>query len=146
MNEAIDRSREQIDAAWLRSDADGITRHLADNAVLLPPQGPRLEGREQINAWLRGLFAQCTMTELAMPERDLTVSGDLAFERSLYQWTLSPKDGGEVIRDEANWVGIWQRDPNGVWSEICGIWNSTLPAIDDSRQAAGQGASAAANT
>jgi uncharacterized protein (TIGR02246 family) len=145
MNEAIDRTREQIDAAWLRGDADGITRHLADNAILLPPHGPKLEGRDDINAWLRGFFAQCTMTELAMPERDLTVSEDLAFERSLYQWTLSPKDGGEVIRDEANWVGIWQRDQNGAWSEICGIWNSTLP-VTGSGQAAEKGASAAATT
>jgi ketosteroid isomerase-like protein len=35
MNREIDSAREQIDAAWLRSDADGITRHLAEDAVLL---------------------------------------------------------------------------------------------------------------
>ena len=35
---SIDRARKEIDAAWLRSDADGITQHLAEDAVLMPPE------------------------------------------------------------------------------------------------------------
>jgi uncharacterized protein (TIGR02246 family) len=125
--EAIDPLRQQIDAAWLKSDADGITRYLAEDAILLPPHGPRQVGREQINSWLKELFRLYTMTDLAMPERELAISGDLAFERSLYEWTLTPRDGSQPIRDQANWVGIWKRDSNGTWAEVCGIWNSTLP-------------------
>ena len=128
MSKEIDSAREQIDAAWLRSDADGITRHLADDAILMPPNEPKQVGREAINEWLRGLFQHYAMTELAMPERELTVSGDYAFERSVYEWLLVPKGEGQSIRDRANWVGVWRRAANGRWSEICGIWNSALPA------------------
>jgi uncharacterized protein (TIGR02246 family) len=125
--EAIDPIRERIDAAWLRSDADGITQYLAEDAILLPPNSPRQVVRPQINNFLRELFRHYRMTELAMPERELKVEGDVAVERSLYQWTLTPVDGGETIRDEANWIGIWERSPDGSWAEVCGIWNSTLP-------------------
>ncbi len=125
--ELIDPIRERIDAAWLRSDADGITQGLAEDAILLPPNAPRQVGRAQINAFLRELFRHYTMTELAMPERELKVEGDVAVERSLYQWTLTPVDRGEPIHDEANWVGIWHRGSDGNWAEVCGIWNSTLP-------------------
>ena len=125
--ESIDPMRERIDAAWLRSDADGITRYLAEDAILLPPHAPRQVGRKQINNWLKELFQHFTMTELAMPERELTVSGDMAFEHSLYEWTLTPRDGGEAIHDQANWVGIWKQGADGTWAEVCGIWNSTLP-------------------
>jgi uncharacterized protein (TIGR02246 family) len=125
--ESIDTIREQIDAAWLRSDADGITRYLAEDAILLPPNAPRQMGRAQINEFLRELFRHYTMTELAMPERELKVSDDMAVERSLYEWTLSPNNGGEAIHDQANWIGIWQRESDGSWAEVCGIWNSTLP-------------------
>ena len=125
--EAIDPIRERIDAAWLRSDADGITRYLAEDAILLPPHAPRQVGRDQINRWLKELFRHYTMTELAMPERELIVSGDFAFERSLYEWTLTPLHGGDAIRDQANWVGIWKKDAEGSWAEVCGIWNSTIP-------------------
>jgi ketosteroid isomerase-like protein len=125
--ESIDAMREVIDAAWLRSDADGITRYLAEDAVLLPPNSPGLMGREQINRWLTEFFQHYAMTELAMPERELTVSGNLAFERSVYEWTLTPHRGGEPIRDQANWVGIWKQSPDGSWTEVCGMWNSALP-------------------
>jgi ketosteroid isomerase-like protein len=140
--ESIDPIRERIDAAWLRSDADGITRHLAEDAVLLPPHAPRQVGRQQINGWLKELFQHYTMTELAMPERELIVSGDLAFERSLYEWTLTPRDGGEPIREQANWVGIWKENGDGTWAEVCGIWNSTLPLpAGPSMQAVGEASS-----
>jgi ketosteroid isomerase-like protein len=139
--ESIDPIRRRIDAAWLRSDADGITADLAEDAILLPPNEPPQIGRQQINAWLRELFRQYTMTELAMPERELTVSGDLAFERSVYQWTLTPVDGGEPLHDRANWVGIWRKQRDR-WQEICGIWNSSLPlhGVDPAQQIA-EGAS-----
>ena len=123
---SIDRAREEIDAAWLRSDADGITRHLAEDAVLMPPHDSKKVGRQLINGWLRGFFDHYTLTDLAMPEREVTVAGDYAIERSLYEWTLRPKDGSEPLRDQANWIGIWRRDRDG-WSEICGMWNSTQP-------------------
>ena len=123
---SIDRAREEIDAAWLRSDADGITQHLAEDAVLMPPHDTKKVGRQLINSWLRGFFDHYTMTDLRMPEREVTVAGDYAIERSLYEWTLRPKDGSESLHDQANWIGIWRRDREG-WSEVCGMWNSTQP-------------------
>lgn len=122
----IDRARELIDAAWTRSDADGITRYLAEDAVLLPPNDTPKTGREAINAWLREFFKHYSMTDLSMPERQITVSGDVAVEASSYRWKLLPKDGGEPIADEVNWVGIWERRGDRGWMEVRGIWNSTL--------------------
>jgi ketosteroid isomerase-like protein len=141
--EAIDLIREQIDAAWLRSDADGITRHLDEDAVLLPPNSPRLVGREQINRWLREFFQHYTMVDLAMPEHELTIVGSMAVERSVYQWRLVPKEvGAGSIRDEANWIGIWRKSPEGTWAEVCGIWNSALPMVGVHSSAAAEAAGA----
>ena len=125
--EPIDRARKQIDAAWLTDDADGITRHLEEDAILMPPHDSKKVGRQQINTWLRQFFQQFSMTELSMPEREVMISGDWAFEVSRYEWTLVPKGGGEAVRDQANWVGIWRRRGDGTWVEAKGIWNSTLP-------------------
>jgi ketosteroid isomerase-like protein len=140
-NLSIDTIRERIDAAWLRSDADGITEYLADDAILLPPNSLRLVGREQINRWLKEFFQHYTMTELAMPERELTISGDLGFERSVYEWTLASREGSETIRDQANWIGIWRQSPDGSWAEVCGIWNSALPVTGVHSAAAAETAS-----
>ena len=125
--ESIDRAREQIDAAWLTSDADGITRHLAEDAILMPPHNSKIVGRQQINAWIRQFFEQFDMTELSMPEREVVMTEDWAIEVSRYEWTLVPKGGGEAVRDQVNWVGIWRRLTDGAWVEAKGMWNSTLP-------------------
>ena len=125
--EGIDRARDLIDQAWTRDDADGITRWLAADAVLLPPNDSPKLGRESINAWLREFFEHYSMTDLTIPERQVRVSGDLAVETSTYRWKLVPKKGGEPIGDEVNWVGIWERGADGAWREVRGIWNSTRP-------------------
>jgi ketosteroid isomerase-like protein len=125
-SQAIDRRRELIDGAWIRSDADGITNYLAEDAVLLPPNQAPLVGRSAINGWLREFFKRYTLTDLSMPERQLTVSGDVAIETSSYSWKLVPKDGSEPIDDEVNWVGIWERRGGREWMEVRGIWNSTI--------------------
>ena len=125
--ESIDRARNEIDAAWLSGDADGITRHLADDAVLMPPHDAAIVGKQQINVWLRNFFEHFAMPELAMPERELILAGEWAFERSLYEWTITPKGAGEPMRDKANFVALWRRAPDGVWREVRGIWNSALP-------------------
>jgi ketosteroid isomerase-like protein len=107
--------------------ADGITQHLAKDAVLMPPHDSKKVGREPINAWLRGFFQHYTMTDLAMPERELTVAGEWAIERSLYEWTLRPKDGSTPLRDQANWIGIWRRDRDGA---LCGRRSGACGARD----------------
>jgi ketosteroid isomerase-like protein len=123
----------------LRSDADGITQHLAEDAVLMPPHDTKRVGRNTINAWLRGFFEHYTMTDLAMPEREVTMAGDWAIERSLYEWTLRPKDGSAPLQDQANWIGIWRRERDGTWSEACGMWNSTRPLPSATQVGAGTG-------
>jgi len=135
--ESIDRARKEIDAAWLTGDADGITRHLAEDAVLMPPNDAPITGRQQINVWLRGFFEHFAMPELKMPERELILAGDWAFERSLYEWTITPKGVGEVTHDRANFVALWRNGPDGVWQEVRGIWNSTLPVAAIASQPSG---------
>jgi ketosteroid isomerase-like protein len=120
------RRVELIDAAWTESDAEGITRYLAEQAVLPPPNTAPLNGRNAISAWLSEFFRHFTMTDLRMPERRLTVSGDLGVEVSRYTWKLVPKHTREPIVDDVNWIGIWERGQDGEWREVRGIWNSRL--------------------
>jgi ketosteroid isomerase-like protein len=126
--EGIDRARNLIDAAWTRSDPDGITRYLAEDAVLLPPNSPPLTGRPAINAWLREFFKHYALTDLERPERRVTLSGDIAVEASSYRWRLVPHDGGPPVSDAVNWMALWERRGDGEWVEVRGMWNSTLPA------------------
>jgi len=125
--EAIDLARKKIDAAWLSEDADVIMAYSADDMILMPPNMERKTGREEIRSFLQGFFDHFTMTELKTTEREVIVSGDWAFERSSYEWVIVPEGGDEGIRDQVNFIGIWQRQSDGAWREVRAIWNSTKP-------------------
>lgn len=79
---------------------------MAEDAILMPPNNSKIVGRQQINTWIRQFFEYFSMTELSTPEREIILTGEWAFEVAQYEWTLVPKDGGEAVRDEVNWVGI----------------------------------------
>ncbi len=125
--EAIDQARKAVDAAWLSEDADIIISHLADDVIFMPPNVGKVTGKEENRNFLQGFFDHFTITELKTMEREVVVSGDLAFERGLYEWVIVPEGGGEGISDEVNFIGIWQRQSDGAWREIRAIWNSAKP-------------------
>ncbi len=125
--EAIDQARKAVDAAWLSEDADIIISHLADDVIFMPPNVGKVTGKDENRNFLQGFFDHFTMTELKTMEREVVVSGDLAFERGLYEWVIVPEGEGEGISDEVNFLGIWQRQPDGAWKEVYAIWNSTKP-------------------
>jgi ketosteroid isomerase-like protein len=125
--EAIDQIRKAFDAAWLSKDVDVIVAYCADDIILTPPNVGMVTGKEDFRNFLQGFFAMFTMTEIKTLEREVVVSGDLAFERILYEWMLVPDGGEEGIRDKINFIGIWQIQPDGAWKEIRAIWNSAKP-------------------
>lgn len=124
---SIDQARKEIDAAWLSEDADVIIAHTADDMILMPPNVGMQSGKEEIRSFLQGFFDYFTMTELKTIEREIIVSGDWAFERGLYEWVIVQEDSGEEINDQVNFIGIWQRQSDGMWKEVRAIWNSTKP-------------------
>jgi ATP-binding cassette, subfamily B, bacterial len=76
---SVDRAREEIDAAWLRSDADGITQHLAEDAMLMPPHDTSLAALLTIGV-LCALFARVALhtVEGAVSLGDLAIFGGVA--------------------------------------------------------------------
>jgi len=101
--------------------------YLADDTILMPPNVGRIAGKEGNRNFLNGFFDQFTMTDLKTTEREVLVSGDFAFETTLYDWVIVPKGGSEGISDQVNFIGIWQRQSDGAWREVRAIWNSTKP-------------------
>ena len=92
----------------------------------MPPNNSKIVGRQQINTWIRQFFEYFSMTELSTPEREIILTGEWAFDVAQYEWTLVPKDGGEAVRDEVNWVGIWHL-ADGTLVQTRGMRNSSLP-------------------
>jgi ketosteroid isomerase-like protein len=111
--------------AMVKPDADWdawAAAHYAPDAMLLPPNGPAVQGRKAIAEYLAS-FPPITHFEVV--DLDVVGAGDLAYIRGTYDMTLSPPDGPS-FRDVGKYIEIWRRQADGSWRCSADIFNSDV--------------------
>jgi len=110
--------------AWLAAQNDSaIGAIYAADAVLMPPNMPRVSGAEAIRGFWAGLWP--IKATLALTPVTIRVSGDWAIEEG--NWTMSiPAPAGEQ-KDNGKYLVSWRKDA-GTWHAVQDIWNSDNPA------------------
>ena len=105
-----------------------VSFYYAEDAVAMPVNEPIREGREAI---LSGFIKENEMYDSSQLDssiaEDVRVSGDLAMVRGADTGINTPKGGGEPIKYNIKWVGIFERQPDGTWKCICEIGNDNNP-------------------
>ncbi len=102
-------------------DAAGVAAHYTDDAVLLPPDAARVDGRERIQgAWQR--FIDADYRDVTMTTQEVDVFGDVANEVGTISATAPGKDGdrGQMV---GKYVAVWKRGRDDTWSLHRDIWN-----------------------
>jgi ketosteroid isomerase-like protein len=118
--------QKRVDAAIVTGDIDTYATLLTRDAVLMPPNGPAVVGRDAILAWSRA-FAKAFSFEAYHPmDAEVAVAGDWAFKRAAFCVTLVPNGGGEKVVDTGKFIIIYKREADG-WKVSRDIWNSDGP-------------------
>ena len=112
-----------IIAADNAGDLDAVVAHYADDAVLLPPNGRIVEGKEAIRERYRTGFERFRF-EVSITLKETKVSGDWAFNRGVTKGRLVPLAGGEARSLNDQYLMILRRMPDGAWKIARLIWNS----------------------
>lgn len=129
-------ARAQIDelvADWERwiaaSDVDSMAALLAEDARVLPPNEPAIEGRAAWISWARSMFGHGTWTEDIITE-SVVANGPIAIERGQYilNFTPGPNSPPDAVAmsDTGKYLWHWHR-PDGRWQLVDAIWNSDRP-------------------
>jgi len=121
---AIEAITEQYADAFKRGDAAAIAALYAEEARVLPPNGPTVVGREAIQNFYQGAIDACGCDDFQLTILEVGVVGDLAYEIGEYV-TIHPVEG-ETIRKQGKYVYIWKRE-NGEWKIDVDIFNSSPP-------------------
>lgn len=133
-----DRERESLlrtDREWASTigtgDVDRMVSYWTDDAILMPPDGPALTGKQAI----RGYVAEA----LKIPGFSITweakqavvsATGDMGYTVAANRVTAPGPDGSPVtVIGKA--VTVWRKEPDGQWRCVLDIWNA------DSKQGAG---------
>ena len=125
--EALDRLREAHAAALNDGDADAWVACFTADAVQMPPNHPANVGTEEIRGWSGGMLAAFRAEFLLAPEEVQPAGADWAFESGTYTITLTPRAGGDAMRDAGKYITVYQRQDDDTWLMARDIWNSNNP-------------------
>ena len=120
----------RLDEEFMRAAATGDGEALVDafyahDAVLLPPNQPAAEGRENIRRVLQGLM-DSGVSSIKLETTVTGTAGDLAYGRGRYTLSINPP-GGAPITNVDKYVVVYRRQ-GGTWRAVADIFNSDQPA------------------
>ena len=123
---ALRAVNDEYRRAWLASDAEGVMRLFAPDAVLMPHHGlPPVIGSAEIRAFWFGPGPATTITRLDLQLDDVSVRNGtgLVRGRSQVEWTLAKDGGTERWRNAGTFLTVLRRGPDGAWRITHHMWD-----------------------
>jgi ketosteroid isomerase-like protein len=108
-------------------DADRLADgYWSDDARLLPPNHPQVDGLSAIRDFIQGMF-DAGFGDLTLDTRQIETSGELTYGIGRYTMALRPP-AGEPVRDQGKYLVVYRRQPDGGWRVIADMFNSDQAA------------------
>jgi len=121
------RDAEWAAAASEGKDVEKTVSYWSDDAVIIPPGQPVVEGKAAIRAFVTDSF-KIPGFKVHWVSKDVTFSpdGKLAYMRSANEMTV-PGPDGKLTQLSGRAVTVWRRDPDGQWRCVVDTWNDPPP-------------------
>jgi uncharacterized protein (TIGR02246 family) len=132
---AVNALRGKFTAAFNSNDAGALAALYADDAIVMLPNQPAVEGRTAIQALYDGMF-KANAAKIAINPLETQVAGDWAYDRGTATTTITPKSG-KGVEESDKYIVVLKRLPGGLWKVYRDISNSNsaLPAPTASKSA-----------
>ncbi len=119
----IAASAERFEAAYNSGDAAAMAALYTPDGAVLPPDAPRIDGRDGIQAMWQS-FMDAGVEDLELETVELESHGASASEVGTFTLTAPDGAGGRVAA-AGKYIVLWQRGEDGVWRLHWDIWNSS---------------------
>ena len=105
-------------------DVDKLMRLYVEDAVLIPPDAPTIDGADAVRASWTAFFSEWSVIEATSIIDEIIVGGDWAWSRGHYRETNQRKSDGEIVIEGGRFSSIWRKQPDGSWRIARDMWNS----------------------
>ena len=112
-------------AAVAAGDREAVLAYWADDAVMMPPGQPVLNGKDAIRSFLDATDNIPGFAIRWEPiNAHLSDDGNMGYliERNV---VTMHNDDGQPLETHGNVVTIWRKDENGVWKCVVDTWTET---------------------
>jgi len=111
-------------AALNAKDAKAAAALYAEDAVLIPPGEPIVQGRPAIEEYWREALESGGIRDVSVETMDAQSSGPLGYETGSFVLTVNGPDGEPMV-DRGRYIELLRREPDGTWRSTHGIWNAS---------------------
>ncbi len=114
---------EWAEAASAGKDVERIVSFWAEDALVMPPGQPLVEGKEAIRGFVtQSMNIPGFKIHWVSEKVSFSPDGQLAYMRATNETTLTGPDGN-LMNVPGRGVSVWRRDPDGQWRCVIDIWN-----------------------
>ena len=120
--ETVRAQVDQFVSTWNEGDVTSLGSMIAEDAVLMQPDGEPLVGRDAILGVISEGYDVATYQQSATVDEVLAL-GEYAYARGT--WTLNPTAVGDESAPSMNgkWSVVYKAGPDGGWQTWRWIWN-----------------------
>ena len=127
LSDADIAANEEVGESWVAAanadDWGGVAALYTEDAVLMPPNGPLVQGRAAIEAFLVAFPPASGWTLNAV---EIDGRGDLAFVRGTFSMMIE-MEGMAAVRETGKYIEIRRKQADGSWLLATDIFNSDTP-------------------
>ena len=121
---AIEASLAEWVKGALANDWAAVAATYTEDAVLMPPNSPIVEGRANIQAYFEGFPP---VRELTATNVEVMGQGDTVYVRGTYTMTIAAEDA-EAIMETGKYLEVRKKQPDGSWLLHRDMFSSDLAA------------------
>ncbi len=119
---------DQFVVAWNEADDATLGPMIAEDAVLMQPDGPPLQGRAAILATMAEGY-DIAMIQQSATTDEVVVIGDYAYARGTWNLNPTPAAGPDVQPANGKWSTLFERGAGGAWQVSRWMWNQPSAAV-----------------
>ena len=115
--------------ALTAKDAVAAANLYDENASLLPPNEPIVTGRANIQAYWQGAI-DAGIIDATVKTIDAKSNGDLGYEIGTFTLRFLGAENDTIV-DNGKYTEILERNKEGKWISIYGMWSSNEPVTTE---------------
>jgi uncharacterized protein (TIGR02246 family) len=124
----IEENRQAYAAAFNAANAEELAQIFSDDAVLLPPDSERVEGRSAIEEYFRGMFEDMQASDIEIEGAEMMQMGAEYLDIGTYRMeAMGP--GGNRIPVTGDYLAVVERGDGDEWVIKRHIWNRDTPDL-----------------
>jgi uncharacterized protein (TIGR02246 family) len=123
---------KNLEAAWVNDiatkDADKFASYYSEDASLLLPNAPMINGRDNIKAALTPMLADPNFALTFEATRaEASKGGDFVCTVGTYSMTTTDPKSKTAVTDQGKYLTVFKKQPDRSWKAVADMTSSDMP-------------------